>query len=405
MPEDLTMLTKRQLEKYSDVLLWGLKTARKGSFKRNDTVLVRFDMAAVKLAEILQGKLLDMGIHPVLRQGLTPVMEHNFYVKSNNRQLVFIAPGEKELLSSLNGNIYLRAPESLTHLSDIDSKRIGKAAVAGKPLREILQKRENTGVFGWTLCTLPTMELAKQAKLSQRAYTNQVIRACYLDKTDPVLAWKNIYRNAMAVKKWMNSMEVKYFHVESENMDLKVVPGKQRKWIGISGHNIPSFEVFLSPDWRGTEGVYYANQPSFRSGNYVEGVRLVFRKGSVVEIKAKKGKDFVVKQLAMDKGAGRVGEFSLTDKRFSRISRFMANTLYDENYGGRYGNCHLAAGDSYADTFDGDPASLTRGRKKKLGFNDSALHWDLVNTEKKTVTAYLKNGKKTVVYENGMFKY
>ena len=399
------MLTKRQFEKYSDVLLWGLKTARKGRFKRNDAVLVRFDSAAVNLAETLQGKLLDMGLHPVLRQGLTPVMEHNFYGKSNNRQLVFIAPGEKELLNSLNGNIYLRAPESLTHLSDIDPKKIGKAAVAGKPLREILQKRENSGMFGWTLCTLPTKELAKQAKLSEKEYTNQVIRACYLDKTDPVRAWKTTYRDAMAVKKWMNSMGVKYFHIESESIDLKVVPGKKRRWIGISGHNIPSFEIFLSPDWRGTEGVYYANQPSFRSGNYVEGVRLVFKKGSVIEIKAKKGGDFVVKQLAMDKGASRVGEFSLTDKRFSRINRFMANTLYDENYGGRYGNCHLAVGDSYADTFDGDTAKLTKERKSKLGFNDSALHWDLVNTEKKSVTACLKNGKKTVIYENGMFKY
>ena len=105
----------------------------------------------------------------------------------------------------------------------------------------------------------------------------------------------------------------------------------------------------------------------------------------------------------MDKGACRVGEFSLTDKRFSRINRFMANTLYDENYGGRYGNCHLAVGDSYSDTYDGNPAELTKETKRKLGFNDSALHWDLVNTEKKTVTAYLKNGKRVLIYENGMF--
>ena len=87
------------------------------------------------------------------------------------------------------------------------------------------------------------------------------------------------------------------------------------------------------------------------------------------------------------------------------IIYFSSEYGWTENYGGRYGNCHLAAGNSYADTFDGDPAKLTKERKKKLGFNDSALHWDLVNTEKKRVRAYLKNGKKTVVYENGMFKY
>jgi aminopeptidase len=43
--------------------------------------------------------------------------------------------------------------------------------------------------------------------------------------------------------------------------------------------------------------------------------------------------------------------------------------------------------------------------KRELGFNDSALHWDLVNTEKKTVTALLRNGKEVVLYEDGMFRF
>ncbi|MEA2038662.1 MAG: aminopeptidase [Thermodesulfobacteriota bacterium] len=399
------MVTKRQMDKYSDVLLWGLKTARTGNFTKNEVVLIRFDLAALNLAEILHAKLLDMGLNPVLRFGLTPVMEHNFYEKTNNKQLVFVGPGEKELYEGLNGSIYVNAPESLTHLGDIDPKKIGTAAVARKYLRNILRKREDTGEYGWTLCSMPTKELASQAGLSLREYTNQVIRACYLDKSDPVQAWKDVFRDAMAIKKWINSMDVEYYHVESEEIDLKVTPGKKRKWIGISGHNIPSFEIFLSPDWRGTQGLYYANQPSFRSGNYVEGVRLSFDKGSAVKIEADKGEEFVRKQLSMDKGAARVGEFSLTDKRFSRIDRFMASTLYDENYGGPHGNCHLAVGSSYSDTYDGDPVELTEDMKSKLGFNDSALHWDLVNTEKKTVTACLNTGARVLIYENGMFTY
>ncbi len=399
------MLTKEQMDNYADVLLWGLKSARKEKFKRNEIVLVQFDQAAVKLAEILQGKILDLGINPVMRLGATTIMEHNFYKKANNRQLVFKGPWEEGFCKSLNGSISLRAPESLTHLSDIDPKRIGKAVVARKPLRDILWKKEDEGSFGWTICSLQTEGQAKKAGLSLRQYTNQIIRACYLDKSDPVKEWKSIFRNAISIKKWMNSMEVKYYHVESENMDLKIRPGERRKWLGVSGHNIPSFEIFISPDWRGTKGVYYADQPSFRSGNYVKGVRLTFKRGSAVEVEARNGKEFAVKQMAMDKGACRVGEFSLTDKRFSRINRFMANTLYDENFGGRYGNCHLAVGMSYSDTYDGDPAELTKEMKKKLGFNDSALHWDLVNTEKKTVTAHLKTGKRMVVYENGMFNF
>ncbi len=398
-------LTEKQMEKYCDVLIWALKTARKENFKKNDLILIRYDLAATRMAEKLQAKFLDMGMNPIPRMGLTWGMERNFFEKANKRQLVFLTPGEKELFSHLNGSVYLYAPGSLTHLSRIDPKRIGRAAVARKPLRDVLDKRDEQGRFGWSLCMVPTPELAKHAKLSMKQYTAQVIKACYLHKKDPVREWKSIYKNAMAIKKWINSMKVKHYHVESKSVDLKITPGKNRNWIGLSGHNIPSFEIFLSPDWRGTEGVYFANQPSFRSGNYVEGVRIEFRKGNASRIAAKKGRDFVVKQLSMDPGAKRVGEFSLTDKRFSKIDKFMANTLYDENYGGRYGNCHLALGSSYSNTYARDPSRLTREKKKRLGFNDSALHWDLVNTEEKSVTAHLRTGEKVVIYENGMFKY
>jgi len=399
------VFTKEQLEKYAEVLLWGLRSARDGKYRKGDVILVQCDLPALSLLEVLQGKLLDHGMNPVTRIGGSFRMERNFYGKSSLSQLVFVPPGEKELYGSLNGRIYLHAPESLTHLQDIDPKKIGKALIARKFLRDITEKRDEKGEYGWTLCLFPTPELAQQARLSMKQYTHQVVKACYLDRKDPVGEWKRIYREMGVIKEWLNGLKVKAFHVESANTDLIITPGERRRWLGVSGHNIPSFEMFLSPDWRGTEGVYYADQPSFRSGNYVEEVRMTFRKGSVVKVEAKKGETFVRRQIAMDKGARRVGEFSLTDRRFSRIDRFMANTLYDENFGGRYGNCHVAVGASYSDTYDGDPGRLTKAMKQQMGFNDSALHWDLVNTENKTVTARLKTGEKIVIYDKGMFRY
>jgi aminopeptidase len=399
------MLNNRELDKYADVLLWGLKVAKKGILKKNEIILLQFELPALKLAEVLYGKILDMGMHPIQRMGLTFGMEYNFYKKTNEKQLTFWPPGEKELYKNINGRIVLRAPESLTHLKDIDPMKIGKVLVSRKPLRDILDKREAKRLYSWTLCTLPTPELAKQAKMTLREYTDQIVKGCYLDKDDPVSEWADIHKNVSDIKKWLNSLKVKSFHIASENIDLKITPGERRKWAGVSGHNIPSFEVFLSPDWRGTEGTYFANLPSFRSGNYVEGVRITFAKGDAVKIEAHTGEDFTKKQLSMDQGACRVGEFSLTDKRFSRIDQFMADTLFDENFGGEEGNCHVALGASYTDTYDGDPAEMTAARKKKLGFNDSALHWDLVNTEKKTITAHLTNGKRMVIYENGIFTY
>jgi len=399
------MLTDHQLKKYAEVLLWGLQTARKDRFKKNDIILIQYEPPAVKLAEILWAKVLDKGMNPVQRMGLTFGMEHDFFKRSKRDQLVFIPPGDKEMYSNINGRIFLRAPESLTHLKDIDPVRIGKVLVSRKPLRNILDRREEQGVYSWTLCSFPTDELAGQAKMTVEKYTDQIVRACYLDKKDPVAEWKNIYKNIGHIKKWLNRLEIKHLHIESANVNLRISPGERRIWKGVSGHNIPSFEIFFSPDLRGTEGVYYSNLPSFRSGNYIDAVRLSFEKGSVKKVEAQSGEDFTKKQIAMDQGASKVGEFSLTDKRFSRINRFMADTLFDENYGGDYGNCHIALGASYSDTFDGNPAKLTKALKKRLGFNDSALHWDLVNTENKTVTAHLKTGKKMVIYEKGMFKY
>ena len=399
------MLSIIKLDRYADVLLWGLKTARTKNYKKNDNILIKFDLSALKLAEILHGRILEMGLNPVIRLAGTPQMEKNFFEIANDKQLAFQAPGEKEFNKNLHGLINLLAPESITHLKHIDPHKIGKAVLARKPLRDILWDREDKGDFGWTLCMVPTQGAADTAGISFKQYTSQVVRACYLDMVDPVKGWEETFNNAMTIKNWINRLKVEHYHIESENMDLKITPGERRKWIGISGHNIPSFELFISPDWRGTEGVYYANLPSFRDGNYVEGVRFEFKKGEVINSRAKKGREFVSKQISMDKGARRVGEFSLTDKRFSKINKFMANTLFDENFGGKYGNCHLAVGMSYSDTYAGDPSKLTKQLKEKLGFNDSALHWDLINTEDKIVTAFLKSGDKKIIYEKGMFKY
>jgi aminopeptidase len=332
-------------------------------------------------------------------------MEQAFYEKADGKQIVFITPGDRELMAHLNGRIFLRAPDSITHLRDIDPAKIGKFLVARKQLRDTLDRREEQGLYSWTLCTVPTSELARQAKSNLSRYSEQIIRACYLDDEDPVGRWQWIYKEVAKIKKWLNSLSVREFIITSPTMDLRITPGEKRRWIGISGHNIPSFELFLSPDWRGTEGTYFANLPSFRSGNYVEGIRITFEKGMAKKVTAKAGEVFALKQLAMDRGACAVGEFSLTDRRFSRIDRFMADTLFDENHGGRFGNCHIAVGSSYTDTYSGNPADLTKKLRQNMGFNDSALHWDLVNTEKKIVTAVLRTGERQIIYENGEFRY
>lgn len=393
------------IEKYAEVLIWGLLTARGNKFKPYDTVLLRWELAGQQLAEKVYEKLIQKKFNVFSRAISTPNMERSFYQNADKKQRQFVGAGEKELYANLNGNIYISAPDSLTHLKDIDPQKMGEAAVARKFLRDIAEKREEQKKYAWTLCTYPTAELAKKARLSLPEYTAQIIKACYLNEKNPVKKWQETLQLAAEIKKWLNVLPIKTFHIESKNTDLRIAYGKQRKFMGVSGHNIPSFELFTSPDWRGTQGRYYANLPSYRGGNYVEGIDLTFEKGSAVKVRAKKGEEYVQKTLRLDKQANKIGEFSLTDKRFSKIDKFMADILFDENFGGDSGNCHIAVGASYSDTFSGNPKQLTKKLKQELGFNDSALHWDLINTEQKVVTAELNNGKKIVIYEKGIFKY
>jgi aminopeptidase len=399
------MLNTGHIEKYADVLIWALETARTRPFRPYDVILLRYELPSLPLAEALHRKLVQRKWNVVVRGLMNPVIETDFFTYSDPRQRKFIGEWEETFMENLNGNIFLSAPESLTHLKDIDPKRINEAMVARRGLRRIMERREEKGLLSWTLCTFPTEEPARRAGISIREYSDQIIKACFLNDRDPVARWKEIYAGSMEIKKWLNRLPIKTIRVESKSFDLSIKLGDKRRFLGVSGHNIPSFEIFTSPDWRGTAGTYYANLPSYRSGNLVKGVRLEFRNGSVVKARASQGEAFLRKMAAMDRGACRVGEFSLTDRRFSRIDRFMADTLFDENFGGPSGNCHIAIGNSYSDSFAGNPATLTAVMKKKLGFNDSALHWDLVNTEDKTVTAQLAGGKSMLLYEKGMFRY
>ncbi|MEN9561215.1 MAG: hypothetical protein RIQ56_488, partial [Candidatus Parcubacteria bacterium] len=103
------------------------------------------------------------------------------------------------------------------------------------------------------------------------------------------------------------------------------------------------------------------------------------------------------------KNADKIGEYSLTDGRHSRITKVMAETLYDENMGGPQGNTHLAVGMSYRDTFTGDVSKLTNEEAEKLGFNDSSVHTDIISTTRRQVTAHLKDGSEKVIYKDGQF--
>lgn len=392
------------LENYAKVMAWALGETREKPLANKDIVLIRYDIPGLALVEALYSRLMDMHLNPVPVALPTPYMEMERYLNSSYGQLIFQQPGLGELYSQAAGVINVLAPEDLTHLQTVDPRTIAEARRADAPNRRILQRRKQSGTLGWTTCIYPTEALAQASGMTLDEYAHAVLRACWLNMPDPVREWRRLQREVGEVCAWLDAMDIKHLKVESEDINLKVPAGDNRRFVGVTGANIPGYEIYFAPDARGVEGTYYANQPSLRYGHLVHGASLDFSEGIASRVESERGQVFLQNQMYSDAGARRVGEFSLTDKRFSRVDAFMAHTLFDENFGGEHGNCHIALGGSTLESFTGPPEMLDQQLSYELGFNSSDMHWDLVNTQPKRVTAWLAGGEPKLIYENGEFR-
>jgi aminopeptidase len=331
-------------------------------------------------------------------------LARDFLECANEAQLEHF-PGRymRGLVDEMDHQVSILADADPHALDSVDPSRIMRRGEAMRPLLDWRGEKENAGGFTWTLGLYGTAAMAAEAGMSLEEYWEQIVHACYLDEEDPLARWREVGRRLDETQKLLNALDVERLHVEGEDVDLWISLGQRRRWLGGRGRNIPSFEIFTSPDWRGTEGWIYCNQPLYRYGNLVKGIRLQFADGLVTEASAEQN-EHVLREMIATAGADRIGEFSLTDRRYSRITRFMAHTLYDENVGGAFGNTHVAVGRSYQDAYDGDPAELAEEEWERLGFNQSSVHTDIVSTTDRRVTAQLRDGGERVIYADGEFR-
>ncbi len=370
--------------------------------QKNEVVQLNVPDIAKSILPHLVRSVLEAGAHPKI-DFLPTEITKTFLEYATEEQIQFFPSALKRAeVDLVDHQIVIIADANPRELASIDPKKIFRLMDAKKQYRDWLNIKEQQGNLSWTLALFGTEAMAKEAGLTINEYWGQIIEACYLDAKDPVGEWRRIQNEQERVKTSLNSMEIDRVHVKGEDVDLWVKIGKKRKWLGGSGRNIPSFEIFVSPDWRGTQGWIRFNQPLYRYGNILKEVRLAFKDGLVTEADALQGAD-VLRSMIARENANKIGEFSLTDKRLSRITKFMATTLFDENVGGPFGNTHIALGRAYRDSFTGDIAATNAEEFLALGFNESPEHTDIISTTDRTVTAYLNDGSTKVIFEKGMF--
>ncbi|HUC20455.1 MAG TPA: aminopeptidase [Candidatus Polarisedimenticolaceae bacterium] len=329
---------------------------------------------------------------------------NDMYDVASDEQLDFFPTKfYKGLSDAIDHQLMILSDTDLHALEKVDPQKILRRRKARHPFMQWRDEKENAGKFTWTLGLYGTEAAAKEALMTEEEYWEQIINACFLNEADPVARWRETEAKIKEYVAKLDNLPIEKLHVEGKDVDLWIKLGEKRRWMGGSGRNVPSFEVFTSPDWRGTEGWIRFNQPLYSYGSMIENIRLEFKDGKVVKATADTNEP-VLKQMIATEHADKVGEFSMTDQRLSRITKFMANTLYDENIGGPFGNTHIAVGKSYQDCYDGDPAPVSKEEWERLGFNDSSVHTDMITTADRTVTATLTDGSEKVIYKNGQFR-
>ena len=196
-----------------------------------------------------------------------------------------------------------------------------------------------------------------------------------LDEDDPVAAWRAHVAKLGARAKLLNDMRVDSLRYRGPGTDLTVGLLPESRWQGCESTtstgipyvaNMPTEEVFTTPDCRRTEGTARSTQPLVLAGQIVKGLEVRFENGRIVDVRAEEGASVVEGELASDESAPYLGEVALVDgtSRVGQTGRVFYETLFDEN-----ASCHVAYGSAYAEAVEGGVID---------GVNVSSVHTDFM---------------------------
>ncbi len=362
------------LEKYARLLVEYSVGVRRG-----DSVAIRFWTEALPLARAVYREVLRRGGHPSLFIE-DDVAAEIFYEEASDEQLSFVEPSRRALYTEYDVVITLFAPSHTKNLLGIPSEKQAKRSKALEPYFTRFLQEAAEGKKRWVLAAYPTLAMAQEAGMRPLEFEEFVARAVKVTEDDPVAAWQSLSaRLRRIVDEVLSKADELVF--KGPGIDLTVKVGG-RRWIIDDGHeNMPGGEVFTGPVEDSVEGCVHFDFPSVYRGVEVEGVKLCFRKGVVVEYDAVKGRDFLEKMLSVDEGAKRLGELAFGLNY--GITRATKEILFDEKIGG---TIHMALGNGYPET----------GSK-----NRSAIHWDLIKDMRSPEARVYADGE--LIYRAGRF--
>lgn len=352
-----------RVEQLADILVNYSTRVGKG-----DHVLIQSTPLARPLIEAVYRRVVQNGAYPTLHMGFGS-LNRIFFEAASDEQLDYLNPIRRYAVEQSNVLINIHAPENSRELTGIDPVKLQRLSRTNQPLQEHIM---SNGVR-WVICNFPTPSLAQDADLSLEDYADFLFRATNID-------WEAASARMHRIKERFDAAdEVRIVGPDTDiSFSIKGRPGV----VADGRHNMPDGEVFYAPHEATTSGTISFELPAIYGGREVQGVRLTFQDGRVVEATAAKGEELLHKLLDTDEGARFLGEFGIGCNY--GIARYSRDILFDEKIGG---TIHLALGRAYPEC---------------EGTNQSAIHWDMVKDLRQGGRLYLDG---QLVQEDGRFLF
>lgn len=321
----------------------------------------------------------------------------------------------QDMVDHLPVRIFIESedPDGLRGINPKYFKAFAARIKISKPYRDAIDNKHQ-----WCIAAVPGEAWAKKVhpELSKRAAVEQLWRdilyTARADGEDPIADWEEHNRDLKARSKYLNDLHLRELRYHSANgTDFKVglIPtaefhaGRDTTIQGvIYDPNMPTEEVFTSPDRRTAEGIVYATKPLSYQGQLIENFSVRFEKGRAVEVKAEKGQDVLEQIISMDEGCHYLGECALVPKEspIHQSGLLFYNTLFDENAA-----CHLALGFGFDECVKGFE-NMTKDELYEIGVNDAGNHTDfMIGSDDLSIDGVDEHGNVHPIFRNGTWAF
>lgn len=312
--------------------------------------------------------------------------------------------------------VSIKSPEDPDALAGVDAQRNGTVQKAifeaDFPFRRAVQADR----LRWTVVAVPTQKWAAKVLGREAGPTaedelwNVMTPILRLDRPDPRAAWSEHRARLAARREALDALSLEAVRFDGPGTDLTVGLAERSIWVGGGAQspdglefmpNLPTEEVFTTPDFRRTTGRVAVTRPVQLLGTIVEGAWMRFDEGRVVECGAKDGAQTLERYFELDDRARYLGELALVDadSPIYRSGLVFYNTLFDENAA-----CHIALGSSYPKCLR-DGETLSPDEYRAAGGNTSTLHTDfMIGSPQVTVTGIRRGGGEVPIIDGGAFR-